>query len=217
MKDLRRSYDFGTLCKSDLSCDPIIEFKKWFDHVHRLEVPPWFEVNAMTLSTAEVTSGSQARVTSRIVLLKYIDDDSFVFFTNYQSEKASQLKTNVLASLNFHWDVCDQQIRIEGVVSKTKREVSDEYFHARPITSQLGAIVSPQSQVIPDNFDLSARLGDLQREYEGNTIPRPEHWGGYRLKPNLIEFWQGKPSRLHDRFRYSRREDSPWIIDRLAP
>lgn len=217
MQDLRRSYEYGTITKLDLLSDPIAQFKKWFDNLLQLENPKWFEPNAMTLSTAEVIDGGHARVTSRIVLLKYIDGDSFVFFTNYRSEKANQLQSNAHASLNFHWDICDQQVRVEGTVSKTDAAVSDEYFHARPIASQLGAIASPQSEVIADDLDLSVRLKELEEEYQGREIPRPEHWGGYRLKPETIEFWQGKPSRLHDRFRYRREGDCAWKIERLAP
>ncbi|MCY2976930.1 MAG: pyridoxamine 5'-phosphate oxidase [Planctomycetota bacterium] len=217
MQDLRRSYEYGTITKLDLLSDPIAQFKKWFDNLLQLENPKWFEPNAMTLSTAEVINGGQARVTSRIVLLKYIDDDSFVFFTNYRSEKANQLQANAHASLNFHWDICDQQVRVEGIVSKTDAAVSNKYFHARPIASQLGAIASPQSEVIADDLDLSMRLKEIEKEYQGREIPRPDHWGGYRLKPETIEFWQGKPSRLHDRFRYRREDDGAWKIERLAP
>jgi len=205
------------ISKSDLLLDPIEQFKKWFSQLESLDSPSWFEPNAMTLSTASVTDSAQARVTSRIVLLKYINGDSFVFFTNYSSGKANQLELNSSAALNFHWGICDQQVRIEGVVSKTDRKISDEYFHARPETSQLGAIVSPQSKVITDDFDLGARLSDLEKQYAGKAIPRPENWGGYQLKPRVIEFWQGKPSRLHDRFRYTRSDDSNWVIERLAP
>ena len=217
MKDLRRTYEFGTISKSDLLPDPIEQFKKWFSQLASLDNPSWFEQNAMTLSTASVADGTQVRVTSRIVLLKYINGDSFVFFTNYSSEKANQLDSNACAALNFYWGVCDRQVRIEGVVSKTGHEISDEYFHARPVTSQLGAIVSPQSKVITDHFDLGARLSELEKQFVGKVVPRPEYWGGYQLKPRVIEFWQGKPSRLHDRFRYTRSDDSNWMIERLSP
>jgi len=217
LQDLRRSYDYGAITKLDLATDPVVQFQRWFNGLLQMETPKWFEPNAMTLSTAELIEGGQVRVTSRIVLLKYIDDGSFVFFTNYRSEKAKQIDTNSHAALNFHWDICDQQVRVEGTVSKTDAAVSDEYFHARPIASQLGAIASPQSQVIADDLDLSVTLKELEKDYLGSEIPRPEHWGGFRLKPDTIEFWQGKPSRLHDRFRYRRLEGNQWKIERLAP
>jgi pyridoxamine 5'-phosphate oxidase len=204
------------MTKLDLESDPFEQFKRWFDALLKMETPTWFEPNAMTLSTAGSQDGGLIRVTSRIVLLKYIDEDSFVFFTNYRSDKAKQLQANAHAALNFHWDVCDQQVRVEGTVSKTDEATSDSYFHARPIASQLGAIASPQSKVISDDLDLSERLKELEKHYLGKEIPRPEHWGGYRLKPDLIEFWQGKPSRLHDRFRY-RLIGGKWQIERLAP
>jgi pyridoxamine 5'-phosphate oxidase len=167
----------------------------------------------MTLST----SGEDGSVKSRVVLLKAVDT-GFCFFTNYDSSKGEQLSRNPKAAIHFFWPCFERQVRIEGIVSKTSEEFSDQYFQARPRSSQLGAIASPQSRVIDATYDLQHKVDELEKAYDGKIIPRPGNWGGYRLSPTMIEFWQGRPSRLHDRFRYLRESTtSPWAIDRLAP
>jgi pyridoxamine 5'-phosphate oxidase len=150
-------------------------------------------------------------------LLKGFDQDGFVFFTNYQSEKGRQLHTNPYAALAFYWIELDRQIRINGKVEKTSREESERYFHSRPVGSQLGAWASRQTEVLDARRVLDARMAEMTERYADQPIPLPPHWGGYRLTPQTMEFWQGRPDRLHDRFRYTRQEDDSWLIDRLAP
>jgi pyridoxamine 5'-phosphate oxidase len=151
------------------------------------------------------------------VLLKGFDQDGFVFFTNYQSEKGQQLQANPYAALVFYWIELDRQIRIKGEVEKTSREESERYFHLRPIGSQLGAWASRQTEVLDARRVLDARMAEMTERFAGKPIPLPPHWGGYRLTPQTMEFWQGRPDRLHDRFRYTRRADGSWLIERLAP
>jgi pyridoxamine 5'-phosphate oxidase len=170
----------------------------------------------MTLATSD----SSGRVSARIVLLKTVDASGFTFFTNYRSDKAQQLLVNPQAALVFYWPHIERQVRVEGLVSYTEPALSDKYFHARPRGSQIGAVVSPQSQPLTDREQLESSAAELAERYAGGqVIPRPEYWGGYLLKPNRVEFWQGRPNRLHDRFLYSRSEaDSElWNISRLAP
>lgn len=193
-------------------------FQQWWDELQSLDLPEWFEANAMTLSTRTVTDG----VASRVVLLKGLEDDGqpgFCFFTNYDSDKGNQLAACPSASLNFFWPCLERQVRVTGQVVKTSATMSDTYFAARPRSSQLGAIASPQSKILPATSDLQEKIDALEKSYEGKSIPRPEHWGGYRLIPDAIEFWQGRPSRLHDRFRYRKESDESkaWVIERLAP
>lgn len=213
LQDLRRNYTFGSLRREELPDCPLTLFQHWWVELQSAELPEWFESNAMTLSTHAVDGG----VASRTVLLKGIDE-GFCFFTNYESEKGKQLAENPNASLHFFWPCFERQVRVRGTVSKTSAEMSDQYFAARPRSSQLGAIASPQSKVLPPSQDLQEHVDQLEREYAGRPIPRPAHWGGYRLIPREMEFWQGRPSRLHDRFRYQRFEgNGPWTIERLAP
>lgn len=192
-------------------------FEQWWKEIQSLELPEWFETNAMTLSTICERDG----VASRVVLLKGLEDGNekgFCFFTNYNSAKGKQLADNPRASLNFLWPCLERQVRVTGKVVKTSTAMSDEYFAARPRSSQLGAIASPQSQVLENSEDLQTRIDKLEKELAGQVVPRPAHWGGYRLIPATIEFWQGRPSRLHDRFVYRREEDNKaWRIERLAP
>ena len=214
IQDLRRNYTFAGLNRSELPSEPMPLFHKWFSTVQSSAVPEWFEVNAMTLSTVNLNGGSS----SRIVLLKGIEEDGFLFFTNYESAKGLEIAATPRVSLHFFWPIFDRQIRIEGTTSKTSSEVSDRYFASRPRLSQLGALASPQSKVIDDELQLEHAIRKLESKYEGQPIPRPECWGGYKVVPHLFEFWQGRPSRLHDRFRYDRTDDkTSWTLQRLAP
>ncbi len=208
----RRNYLYGNLRRSDLCSCPIEQFRQWFEQLQNLEVPEWFEVNTMTLATSSLSG----EVASRVVLLKSVDNHGFYFFTNYGSTKGKHLEENPHASLTFFWPMLERQVRVEGRVSKASQEMSDHYFHSRPRSSQLGAMVSPQSEVIGDDEPLEAKVSELEQKYRDLPIPRPEFWGGYCLSPTTVEFWQGKPSRLHDRFRYSKNHEG-WIIQRLAP
>ena len=206
----RKDYSRFTLCENDVDADPMRLFACWFDEATREEIP---EPNAMTLAT----STPDGRPSARIVLLRGIDDRGFAFFTNYESRKGRELETNPWAALVFFWNDMERQVRIEGQVEKVSAEESDRYFHSRPASSRIGAWASPQSQVIASREELEHRCGHMENRFGDDTIPRPPHWGGYRLVPETIEFWQGRPSRLHDRLRYSRCPDGHWLIERLAP
>ena len=198
------------LRRRDLDPDPIKQFGNWFTAAIEAGIR---DVNAMSLATA----GRDSKPTVRIVLLKGFDESGFVFFTNYESEKGRHLEENAHAALAFYWIELDRQIRISGPAEKTSREESERYFHSRPVGSQLGAWVSRQSEVIDGRRVLDARLAEMTERFGDGPIPLPPHWGGYRVKPVVIEFWQGRANRLHDRFRYMRKADSSWQIDRLAP
>jgi pyridoxamine 5'-phosphate oxidase len=198
------------LRRSDLDPDPVKQFANWFTAAIETGIR---DVNAMSLATA----GRDAKPSVRIVLLKSFDHDGFVFFTNYESEKGKQLAANPCAEMAFYWIELDRQIRIRGEVKKTSREASQTYFHSRPIGSQLGAWASRQSEVIDARRVLDARMAEMTERFANKPVPVPPHWGGYRLKPNMFEFWQGRQNRLHDRFRYARQADGSWLIDRLAP
>ena len=212
MENLRRDYAHSELERHALANDPIEQFLAWFDDA-RQAAPQWLEINAMTLATATPVG----QVSARIVLLKKVDQSGFSFFTNYSSVKARQLEANPNASLVFYWPHVERQIRVEGQVAKTDAATSDEYFQARPRASQIGAIISPQSQPITDRIKLEADARQVESQYAPDkTIPRPEFWGGLRLEPERVEFWQGRLSRLHDRFVYMRLGSS-WEISRLAP
>ena len=206
---LRQEYFTHGLRRIDLDPDPIRQFGIWYNAAVEVGIA---EVNAIGLAT--VTENGQP--TTRMVLLKSFDPEGFVFYTNYLSEKARHLEKNPGAGLVIHWKELDRQIRIDGIAEKVTREESARYFHSRPIGSQLGAWVSHQSEVIDARRMLEARLAELEERFAGQEIPCPKNWGGYRVKPERIEFWQGRPNRLHDRFRYTRTGES-WRIDRLAP
>ena len=198
------------LRRSDLNRDPIKQFANWFTAAIEAGIR---DVNAMSLATAD----RNARPSVRIVLLKSFDHDGFVFFTNYESEKGKQLETNPYAALCFYWIELDRQLRISGKVKQTSRDESQTYFHSRPVGSQLGAWASRQSEVLDGRRVLNARMAEMTERFGDKPIPLPAHWGGYRLKPDKMEFWQGRSNRLHDRFRYTRHADGSWQIDRLAP
>ena len=211
---MRRNYIRGGLDESDVDADPMVQFQLWFGQAQQEDLPDWFEPNAMTLSTCD-RSGN---VSSRTVLLKAADKGRFVFFTNYQSEKGRQLAENPRASLCFFWPHLERQVRIAGFVQPTDREESIKYFGSRPRDSQLGAHVSEQSSTIKSREWLETRMQELQTRYADNAIPCPENWGGYALIPESIEFWQGRPSRLHDRICYRRANaNAAWQIVRLSP
>ena len=208
--DLRQNYTQAGLSEEDLNADPIEQFNLWFRAALDADM---LEPNAMTLATAT----PDGKPTARIVLLKGVDKRGFVFYTNYKSQKGQQLIANPYAALVFLWDKLERQIRIEGKVVKLDRAESIEYFHSRPKASQLGAWASNQSSVIPSRDVLEERLADLKTQYQDKTVPIPEHWGGFRVIPNRIEFWQGRPSRLHDRLIYDLQDDGSWQVERLSP
>jgi pyridoxamine 5'-phosphate oxidase len=207
--DIRREYMGKPLSKKDVSTNPFEQFNRWFDEAlyANLEDP-----TAMTLATAS----KDGRVSSRIVLLKGVEENEFVFYTNYNSLKGRQLEENPQGSLTFYWPGLIRQIRIEGRIEKLPGKTSDEYFNSRPRDSQISAMASAQSSEIPDRKSLEEKTEALRKKYEGKKVPRPEFWGGYALKPGRIEFWQGRENRLHDRIEYLR-EENRWQIRRLAP
>jgi pyridoxamine 5'-phosphate oxidase len=207
--DLRHNYTLEQLDERGVNPDPIQQFQVWFDQAVAAQLP---EPNAMTLATATKAGVPSAR----IVLLKGVADRGFVFFTNYESHKGQELAANPVAALVFLWTVLERQVRIEGCVERVATEESDAYFQSRPLESRLGAWTSDQSQVIANREVLEQRYQELHAQYGGQEIPRPPHWGGFRLIPSMIEFWQGRPSRLHDRIRY-RWQENHWLIERLAP
>ena len=200
----------GGLRRRDLDPNPIKQFGNWFTAAIEAGIR---DVNAMSLATAT----AEGRPSIRIVLLKEFDHDGFVFFTNYQSEKGRQLEANPHAALAFYWIELDRQIRISGPVKKTSREESERYFHSRPPGSQLGAWASRQSEVLDARRVLDARMAEMSERFADKPIPLPPQWGGYRVKPEIMEFWQGRPDRLHDRFRYTLQSNGTWSTDRLAP
>jgi pyridoxamine 5'-phosphate oxidase len=199
-----------TLLENDLEKNPFKQFARWFEEAKATQ-PQLPE--AMTVSTC----GGDGIVTSRVCLLKDFDEHGFVFYTNYNSRKGAQLSENPRVSLCFFWPVLDRQVRIEGVAVKTTAEEADAYFATRPRGSQLGAWASNQSTVIPDRGDLEHRFREMENNHGDRPVPRPPHWGGYRVIPIELEFWQGRPDRLHDRFAYRLREPKDWIIERLSP
>ena len=212
--DLRTEYMRETLDEGDVAADPYRQFEHWFAEAAKAQLP---EPNAMTLATVD----SDGHPAARIVLLKIIDDRGFVFFTNFDSRKGRALMANPEAALLFFWPELERQVRIEGVAARIEPAESAAYFAGRPRSSQLGAWASPQSEPIEGRDALMARFAEVEARYSdaNRTVPCPPQWGGYRLVPDTIEFWQGRASRLHDRIRYRRMKDSggAWVIDRLAP
>lgn len=205
--EIRKDYRLKELSENDVSLHAIRQFDKWWKEALTSDIP---EVNAMTLAT----SSSDGVPSARIVLLKGYDDNGFLFFTNYESFKAQQLAENPRACLVFFWKELERQIRITGVIDKVKDEVSEEYFNSRPEMSRISAIASPQSQVIAGRDWLETKVKKIM---ELKTLSRPGNWGGYIVRPITIEFWQGRPNRLHDRLQYSLEENGEWKIERLAP
>lgn len=206
---LRKEYTRDGLIETEVGNDPLAFFRKWFEQALAAQVP---EPNAMTLCTAT----ADGRPSGRIVLLKEIDNNGFTCFTNYASRKGLEIEQNPFAALVIHWIELERQVRVEGTIGMISSEQSDAYFASRPRNSQLGAWASDQSTVIESRAMLEARLKTFQEQFGDGPIPRPPHWGGYRIVPETIEFWQGRPSRLHDRIRF-RRVESIWVRERLSP
>ena len=230
--DLRREYNLTGLRRADLEPDPIAQFKKWFDQatgarasgrIRKLLIRVYkaifllgnteqLDLNAMTLSTVDAAG----RPSARVVLLKGLDHRGFVFYTNYNSRKGRELDANPNASLVFYWPDQERQVCIAGAVTRLSQEESDAYFHSRPYGSQIGAWASDQSQTVADRAALEEKWKEFEHKFPKGAVPRPAHWGGYILRPERVEFWQGRPNRLHDRFRYSQQQGS-WNVERLCP
>jgi len=208
--DIRTDYMMHVLNETDVAADAFDQFTKWWEDAVKSEID---EVNAMTLATATKDGTPSAR----IVLLKGYDKNGFVFFTNYLSHKGKELAENPRACLLFFWKELERQVRIDGVVEKIPPAESEEYFQSRPPGSRIGAWASPQSTVIANREVIEKNVTELEKKYASGEIPRPEHWGGYIIKPTSIEFWQGRSSRLHDRIRYTLQKNNQWLIERLAP
>lgn len=210
MSELRREYTDAGLDEQDLDANPFKQFEKWFQEAIRakLDLP-----DTMTLATAT----RHGIPSARIVLLRGHDERGFVFYTDYESQKAKELAENPNAALVFYWRELDRQVRITGQVSRVSRENSNNYFQSRPVGSRLAALASRQSEVIPDRKVLEERFKQLAEQYQDKEIPLPSNWGGYCLSPNMIEFWSGRPNRLHDRLRYTRQPNSDWRIERISP
>lgn len=213
MKDLgnyRKSYEKSELLETNIPEDPINLFNKWFHETE--DFGGIDEVNAMTISTI----GLDGYPKSRVVLLKKFNEEGFVFYTNYESEKGKGIANNPNVCLSFFWPSIERQVIIKGSAVKTSQTVSDNYFNSRPDGSKLGAIVSSQSKVISSRTQLEEKLKELEKFYKGKEIPRPDYWGGFIVKPSEVEFWQGRPNRLHDRIRYQLQTDFSWKIERLS-
>ena len=204
---MRKNYSLAGLSKQDVDSDPMVQFARWFEQANQPDLPEWVEVHAMTLSTA----GPSGDVTSRVVLLKGIDQGKLFFYTNYDSTKGQQIGTNPSVALCIHWPHLQRQVRVEGTATR-----SEDYFQSRPRGSQLGAHVSQQSIVVDNRQVLEQRMIEMEDQFDNQPVPCPRHWGGYEVSPAMVEFWQGRPSRLHDRICYTL-VDGDWKIERRAP
>lgn len=210
LQNLRQDYAAARLTEKEVSQDPIKQFEKWFNDAIKAGI---HEPNAMTLATAT----NDGRPSARILLLKGFTQEGFIFYTNYLSRKGREMAKNPLASIVFFWGEMERQVRIEGTIEKVSKEESEAYFHSRPKLSQIGALASPQSQEIADRTVIESKMQQLEAQYTDSEVPKPSHWGGYILKPQLVEFWQGRQSRLHDRIVYKKADKKNWKIVRLAP
>jgi pyridoxamine 5'-phosphate oxidase len=210
MNDLTHKYNTDSIDEQTVDRDPLTLFQRWLHEAKALGIQL---AEAMTLAT----STPEGKPSARLVLLKQADEQGFVFFTNYHSMKARELDSNPQAALVFYWPQLERQVRVEGTVERTSAAESDAYFSTRPRESQIGALASPQSEVIASRAALQQKASELEKLYEGRDVERPEHWGGYRLHALRIEFWKGRPGRLHDRISYDRQADGSWSINRLAP
>lgn len=210
LESMRKDYRLASLDEHDVAASPLVQFERWFNEMLTSDVE---EPSAMTLATAS----SDGRVSARIVLLKGVDEQGFYFYTNYESRKGRQIGENPFGALVFFWKELERQVRVEGSITRVPADRSTAYFQSRPEMSKIGACISPQSQVIPDRSFLEQRIEIFQRQQKGKPIQRPDHWGGYRLYPERVEFWQGRANRLHDRILYGRQADHSWQISRLAP
>ena len=208
--DIRKDYMLASLEEDSVGDEPLSFFRKWFGEAEAAQIT---EINAMTLATVDANHAPHAR----IVLLKGLDDQGFVFFTNYDSAKGVEIRSNAHAALVFFWKELERQVRIEGKIEKVSPEESDNYFHSRPAGSRLGAWASPQSQKIEHRNIIDLNYAKYEKEFSEIGIPRPAHWGGYRVIPTHIEFWQGRSSRMHDRILFTLNEAGTWIRSRLAP
>jgi len=206
---VRKEYSRHALSETDVDLNPFVQFNRWLQEALSSRLP---EPNAMALATAT----AEGKPSVRMVLLKGYDDRGFVFFTNYEGRKSSELLKNPNAALLFYWSELERQVRIEGSVEKTSRQESEEYFNTRPLESRLGAWASRQSEVIPGRSDLEQKVSDLKERYANREVPVPPFWGGFRLQPQAFEFWQGRENRLHDRIRYTL-QGGVWVIERLSP
>lgn len=210
IQNLRQDYSASTLSENSTKGDPIKQFEQWFNEALEAKL---HEPNAMTLSTATINGKPSAR----IVLLKGFHTGGFIFFTNYLSRKGKEIAKNPQGALTFFWGGLERQVRIEGTIEKVSKEESEKYFHSRPKGSQVGAVVSPQSQEIESRELLEKKWNELEAEYADKEVPKPSYWGGYILNPQVVEFWQGRPSRMHDRILYKKTDKKTWKKVRLAP
>ena len=211
LSDYRKSYEKSELLESAIPEDPINLFNRWFHEVE--EFGSNEEVNAMTVATI----GLDGFPKSRVVLLKKYNEEGFIFYTNYNSEKGKAIAENPKICLSFFWHTMERQVIIKGIAKRTSEIISDNYFESRPDGSKLGAIASNQSEVVPSREYLEENLKLLEKDFESIVIPRPKHWGGYLVTPLEVEFWQGRANRLHDRIRYTSQDDYSWKVDRLSP